>query len=270
MVYLICVLIGAITAIVGGLLGIGGGIILIPALLFMHDNVAMFNWVTPQTVVGISLVTMVFTALSSSITHYKKKRIDYKTGVLLVIGSIPGSILGSTINHNIQSDFFSLYLGVLMILLFGFFFIERKTPENQMNENSSKNVRVFILEGNTHYYSVPVWLALLLSFGVSTISGLFGIGGGSIMLPSMILLFNMPVHIAAATSMFTIFFISMFSASTHFILGHIVWKYTMFFIPGAWIGGTIGAKINQLLNGNMLEWLLRFLLLVLGIQLILT
>lgn len=270
MIYIICVLIGIMSAIVGGLLGIGGGIILIPTMLFLHDGFEMFDWVTPQTIVGISLITMVFTALSSSIAHHKAKRIDYKTGALFIIGSIPGSILGSAVNHFLHGDSFSLYLGFLMIVLFGFFFIERKTPENQMEENRSKNVRVFKLEGKTHYYNVPVWLALLLSFGVSMISGLFGIGGGSIMVPSMILLFNMPVHIATATSMFTIFFISLFGTSTHFVLGHIVWKYAIFFIPGAWIGGTIGAKINQLLKGNMLEWLLRILLVVLGLQLIFT
>lgn len=270
MVYIICIVVGIITAITGGLLGIGGGIILIPTMLFLNSQFESFAWATPQVIVGISLVTMVFTALSSSLSHHKKGRIDYKTGLFFIIGSIPGSVLGSSLNHFMDSDQFSLYLGFLMLFLFGFFFVNKKDPANQAKASKTRNQRTFMVDGETYNYSVPIWLAFLLAFGVSTLSGLFGIGGGSIMVPSMILLFSMPVHIAISTSMFTILFISLFGASTHLFYGHILWEYAIFFIPGAWIGGTIGAKVNQLLKGKVLEWLLRALLLVLGIQLIFT
>lgn len=270
MVYLICALIGLVTAFAGSLLGIGGGVILIPTMLFLYQYSDMFSWATPQTIVAISLITMIFTALSSSISHHKKGRIDYELGILFIIGGVPGSIFGSWLNHFVNTNSFSLYLGLLMLTLSSFFFLRRRRKSNEVLDYRGKNVRVFEVNGETYYYTVSIWVAFLLSLVVSTLSGLFGIGGGSIMVPAMLLLFNIPAHIATATSMFTIFFISFIGASTHIVLGHVVWKYAIFFIPGAWIGGTIGAKVNQRLNGNILEKLLIIVLIVLGLQLILT
>src|SRR5690606_22660790 len=109
---------------------------------------------------------------------------------------------------------------------------------------------------------------IILSLAVGILSGLFGIGGGSIMVPAMILLFGMPAHIATATSMFMIFFVSMIGSISHVTMGHIAREYVLFFIPGAWIGGKLGAKVNQLLPGKTLEWVLRIILIFVGIRMI--
>src|SRR5699024_11545807 len=77
------------------------------------------------------------------------------------------------------------------------------------------------------------------------ISGLFGIGGGTISVPAMILFFGIPVQVAIGTSMFMIFFISLISSSTHIFLGHIAWKYVIFFIIGSYLGGTAGARMSK-------------------------
>ncbi|MBP1950125.1 sulfite exporter TauE/SafE family protein [Virgibacillus litoralis] len=254
MVYIICVLIAVVSAFIGSLIGLGGGIILIPSLLIMYQNFDSFAWATPQMIVGISLIAMVFTAFSSTISYYKEGRVDYRLGLLLLTGSIPGGIFGSWLNQFVDSEKFTLYFGLLMITLSLSFLIKRKQPESK--------------SGDTYQYNVSIWPAFIISLMVGILSGMFGIGGGSIMVPAMILLFGLPVHIATATSMFMILFISIISASTHIALGHVAWEYVFFFIPGAWIGGTIGAKINQKVKGNILEWFLRIILIVIGIRLI--
>lgn len=266
MVYILCILIGIFTAFAGSLIGLGGGVILIPSLLFLHQFSSEFAWATPQTIVGISLIVMFFTALSSTITYFKIGRVDYKTGLLLLSGSIPGGIFGSWLNQFIANDKFSLYFGILMVVLSLLFFLKRRTIEKP--SISQKNIRSFHLDGKIYHYSVSFWAAFIVSLFVGTLSGLFGIGGGSIMVPLMILLFGFPAHIAIATSMFMIVFISMISAGTHIFLGHVSWEYVLFFIPGAWIGGTIGAKVNQKLKSQALEWILRVLLIVVGMRLI--
>lgn len=264
MVYIICILIGVITAFLGSLIGLGGGVILIPSLLFLHQFSSDFAWATPQTIVGVSLIVMVFTALSSTISYSKKGRVDYKTGFLLLSGSVPGGIVGSWLNQFIEAESFSLYFGILMIILSLLFLLKRKTPSKKI----TKNTRVFQVDGQTYHYTVSFFAAFIVSLLVGTLSGLFGIGGGSVMVPLMILLFGFPAHIAIATSMFIIFFISIISAGTHIVLGHVSWEYVVFFIPGAWIGGTIGARLNQKLQGQALEWILRGLLIIIGIRLI--
>src|SRR5690606_15933239 len=115
-------------------------------------------------------------------------------------------------------------------------FINKEIFKKEVDPNH-RNVRVFYLKGEPYYYKVSVIPALILSFTVGILSGLFGIGGGSIMVPAMMLLFGIPTHIAAATSMFMILFVSISSTVTHVVLGHVIWEYALLFIPGAWIGG---------------------------------
>jgi hypothetical protein len=265
LVFLICLLIGLVTAFMGSLMGLGGGLILVPALLLLHEFFAAFAWATPQTIVGISLVVMIFTALSSTISYTKAKRVDMKTGLLFLTGSIPGSMFGAWLNQFFDTDAFLLYFGIVTIFISLLFFLN---PERKKVTPDQKGVRSFEIGGKTYYYRVSISIAFLVSLVVGMVSGLFGIGGGSIMVPVMILLFGFPIHIATATSMFMIFFVSIIGASTHIALGHIAWEYVFLFIPGAWIGGKLGAYVNQRLTGNILEWILRILLIIIGVRMI--
>ncbi|MFC7746097.1 sulfite exporter TauE/SafE family protein [Lentibacillus kimchii] len=249
MLYVICIVVALIAAFIGSLVGLGGGVIVIPVMLFLHSYSDAFAWATPQVIVGLSLISIVFTAISSSISYYRNGQINSRIGLLFLIGSIPGGILGSWLNQFINTDHFTLYFGILMIALSFLFLLKR----DRQREERSKT---------------PIVSVVIISLIVGVLSGLFGIGGGAIIVPAMIFLFGLSVHTSAATSMFVIVFISIMSAGTHIALGHIEWEYVIFFIVGAWIGGTIGAKVNQHIKSNVLEWILRIMLIVVGIRLI--
>ncbi|TFJ91608.1 sulfite exporter TauE/SafE family protein [Lentibacillus salicampi] len=251
LIYFICVIIGLAASFAGSLVGMGGGVILIPAMLLMYQYSDAFAWATPQVIVGISLITMVFTAFSSTLAFYRSKRIHIKIGLLFLTGSIPGGILGSWLNQFISSEDFSLYFGVLMIVMSFLFLVKR---DKRTDDNVSRKT--------------PVLSVFIISLIIGAISGLFGTGGGAMIVPAMIFLFGLSVHTAAATSMFVILFISIMSAGTHIALGHIVWEYAGFFVIGAWVGGTLGAKVNQLMKSSLLEWILRLMLVIVGIRLI--
>ncbi|RDW20942.1 sulfite exporter TauE/SafE family protein [Oceanobacillus chungangensis] len=267
MVFLVCLLIGMMTALIGAVAGIGGGVILVPSLFFMQSISDAFSWATPQAIVGISLVTMIFTGLSSTLAYVKGKRIDYQTGLLFLIGSIPGGIIGSWLNQFINADVFLLYFGFLMVVISLLMFIKRDRFKMEQDPEK-RGMRSFSLQGITYHYRVPVFSAVILSLSVGILSGLFGIGGGSIIVPAMILLFGVPAHVATATSMFMIFFVSISGSITHLTLGNILCGYAIFFIPGAWIGGRAGAWLNQRLPSKILVWILRVLLIIIGIRMI--
>ncbi|KGP72527.1 sulfite exporter TauE/SafE family protein [Pontibacillus yanchengensis] len=269
MIAVLIIIIGFFTAFIGSIAGIGGGTILVPSLLFLNHFLDSFSWVTPQKIVGISLIVMVFTGLSSTISYLKSKRIDYKSGVVFLVGSIPGGILGSWLNQFIEVKPFTLLFGILMIIVSSLFFLRKRETKPQAHRKGSLYVhRSIELDGHTYHYSIPILLGALMAFGVGILSGLFGIGGGSLMVPAMILLFRVPPHIATATSMFMIFFMSLLSSTTHILLGHVAWFYTLLFIPGAWVGGTLGAKVNQRMKSETIVWTLRILLILIGIRLI--
>lgn len=267
-IMLIAICIGFLSAFVGSLVGLGGGIIFVPAMLFLYERFADFSWANPQAIVGISLITMVFTGMSSTIAYYKLKRVDVKTGVLFLIGSLPGSVFGAWLNTKLEVDKFSLYFGILMLVIFLLMLVDREKLMKNKQLNITDQTRTFEIDGKTYQYNVPYIPAFILSFMVGMLSGLFGIGGGTISVPAMILLFGIPVQVAIATSMFMIFFISMISASTHIALGHIVWSYVIFFIIGSYIGGTVGAKTSKRLKGRTLEWILRIVIVIAAIRLI--
>lgn len=267
MVIVVALFIGFLASFVGSLVGLGGGIILVPILLFLHEQFPAFSWATPQTIVGISLITMFFNGMSSTIAYLKMKRIDIRTGTLFLFGSIPGGIIGSWLNTQFDTGQFSLYFGFLMAAIFIIMLVDREKLAKNRQINVTDKTRTFELEGNTYHYNVPVIPAVILGLSVGILSGLFGIGGGTISVPAMILVFGIPVQIAIGTSMFMIFFISFFSAVTHVILGHIIWSYVIFFIIGSYIGGTVGARTSKLFRGKTLEWFLRIVIMIVAIRL---
>ena len=90
---ILLVLIGLFSAILGSLVGIGGGIIIVPTLVYLvtHD---VLHGITPQIAIGTSSVILIVTGLSSSL-GYLKTKVDIKNGSIFLFGLLPGSLLGS-------------------------------------------------------------------------------------------------------------------------------------------------------------------------------
>ena len=92
------------------------------------------------------------------------------------------------------------------------------------------------------------------------LSGIFGVGGGSLMVPTMILVFFFPPHVATATSMFMILPTSLLSSITHITLGNVDWLYALALVPGAWIGAKVGVFLNTKLKSKTIVLILRTIL----------
>ncbi len=266
MEYVILALIGLSAGIVGALVGLGGGIILVPATLFVGINLGWIDGITPQTVVGLSVVMMIFTGLGSTLTFMKSKTVDFRSGLIFFAGSIPGTLLGAFVNKGLDLPSFNLYFGILLILLSTLLLVRDYLKPVRWFVDRGKP-RVFVdNKGETYTYGYPVWFALLLTFTVGFASGLFGIGGGSIIVPAMILLFLFPPHVAVGTSMFMVFLSAIVNSVTHISLGNVPWLYTIPVVPAAYFGAKLGAKLNQKMKSETLVLALRIILLLLGIR----
>lgn len=84
-IFFLLVIIALFSGLVGALVGLGGGIILVPATLFVGLNLGMIPDITPQKVVGLSVVMMIFTGLASTLSFMKSKTVDYKSGLLFFL-----------------------------------------------------------------------------------------------------------------------------------------------------------------------------------------
>lgn len=270
-VIIVCLIVGLVAGLIGSMVGLGGGVILVPALLILYEISSLFDWATSSTVAALSLVVIIFTAASSTYAYTKQKRVDYKIGVYFLAGSLPAGIIGAWLNQFVDTEIFSVSLGFVMLGIFVIFLLRKKyqskeTPQRQPKKNHI--IRQYTLHQIDYEYSFSPVGAAVVSFVVGLLSGFFGIGGGSLMVPAMILLYHIPTQIAAATSMFLILVTSFASSLMHISLGHIEWQYVWPFIPGAWLGGMLGAKISSRLSNNTVETMLKIVLLIIGIRLI--
>lgn len=267
MEWLVLVIIGIAASSLGSLIGLGGGIIVVPALLYL-GSMSWFGHVTPQVAVGTSLFTMIFTGLSSTLAYLKHKTIDYKSGFLFLIGSGPGSIIGAWVTEKLNLHSFSEFFGIFIIFVSIVLVLKEKLKPIPYRKDRGI-VRTFTdNSGKTYEYGFNPYTGIAISFVVGFFSGIFGVGGGSLMVPTMILLFFFPPHVAVATSMFMILPTSILSSITHLMLGNVNWHFALALIPGAWIGAKVGVYLNQRLKSKTIVLILRTVLVIVGVQLI--
>ncbi|MCM3388174.1 sulfite exporter TauE/SafE family protein [Ureibacillus chungkukjangi] len=266
MEYFLLAIIALSSGIVGSLVGLGGGVILIPATLFIGINLGFFPEITPQKVVGLSVVMMIFTGLSSTLSYMKNKQVDFKSGFIFFIGSIPGTMFGAWLNKGLDLPSFNLFFGLFLVFLSILLFVRDKLKPIQWFVQHGKQTNFTDKEGKKFVYGYPIWFAILFTFVVGTVSGLFGIGGGSLLVPAMVLLFLFPPHVAVATSMFMVFLSSIVNSASHIYLGNVPWIYTIPVIIGAYIGAKVGAGLNKRMQSKTIVFVLQIVMLLIGIR----
>lgn len=266
MEWILLALVALFSGVIGALVGLGGGIILVPATLFLGITMGWIPDLTPQKIVGLSVVMMVFTGLASTLSYLKKKTVDYRSSLIFFVGSVPGTLLGAWVNKGLDLPSFNLYFGILLLIISTLLLVRKYLKPVKWFVEHGKKKEFTDPEGRTYIYGYPIWFALILTFGVGFMSGLFGIGGGSILVPAMILLFLFPPHVAVGTSMFMVFLSSLVNSATHISLGNVPWLYTIPVIPAAYIGAKYGAYLNSKLKSETLVTILRFVLLLMGIR----
>jgi len=232
--------------ILASLVGIGGGVIFVPMFnLFMGLPI--------EDAIGTSMCTIIFTSLSGSIYYAKEKRIDYKTGLLMEITTIPGAIVGAATTELLpevvlKTIFFSF------LFFSGFKLIRRKDTKKSSNVAFKRSSLKFLnigwerkftdTQGKEWSYFVNVPLMLMSGFLAGFISGLLGIGGGTLKVPLLAIVLGIPVHIATATSTFMILLTSISGGITHLYLGHVHLEIVLVAALGAILGAQMGPRLN--------------------------
>jgi uncharacterized membrane protein YfcA len=258
-------LIGLVAGAVGSVAGIGGGIFFVPALLFFV-NLYEPGTMSPQMATGTSLIVIGITALSSSLSYLKQKKADVGSALLFFLGSAPGAIVGVYLNTLLPVETFSLLFGLFQLCMFALMMIRDKIKPRTIHWDVRR--RFVDPEGIEYEYGYSRWSAVLIAFFVGIVSSLFGVGGGVLMVPAMIILFRFPPHVATATSMLVIFFSALIGSATNVLHGHVNWLFAAMLAPGAWAGGTLGALISARLKGKTIVTVLRVLMLGIAIQMI--
>lgn len=262
------VLIGALSAILGSLVGIGGGIIIVPTLVYLGVDNDILHGITPQIAIGTSSVILIVTGLSSTLGYLKTKQVDVKNGSIFLFGLLPGSLIGSILSRYLTLESFNLYFGIFLIFV-SILLMVRNNIKPLKIFNKPKYEKIYVDgTGKTFHYSVPPVVAFIATLFIGVLTGLFGIGGGALMTPLMLIVFRFPPHVAVGTSMMMIFFSSVMSSAGHIALGHVAWIYSIVLIISSYFGAKLGVKINHSIKSDTVVTLLRTVMLIMGIYLI--
>ena len=243
----------------GTLIGAGGGFILMPILVLLYPKE------NPELLTSISLAVVFFNAFSGSVAYARMRRIDYRSGFLFSVATVPGAIFGALTTAYIPRWLFDVIFGVLMIVASAFLLLHPNRKKELKEEIPNYHLTRTLIDANgtnhTYFYNPIVGVGLSLFVGY--ISSLLGIGGGIIHVPTLVHLLNFPIHIATATSHFILAFMAMTGTTVHVATG--VFSHglrrTIPLAIGVLLGAQLGARFSIHLHGN---WIIRGSAIALG------
>ncbi|MGH3003305.1 MAG: sulfite exporter TauE/SafE family protein, partial [Gaiellaceae bacterium] len=206
------VLLGFGVGAFGTLIGAGGGFILTPVLLLLypHDS--------PQTLTAISLAAVFFNAASGSVAYGRQRRIDFRSGIVFGLATLPGAVGGAIVVGSVSRQLFDGIMGGILALLAAWLLVGDRWPLVAPGRRLERRVLVD-RAGETYAYAVPLQRGALYSLAVGFLSSFLGIGGGVIHVPLLVRALGFPTHIATATSHFVLAIMAGAGTLTHIALG---------------------------------------------------
>jgi uncharacterized membrane protein YfcA len=257
--------IGLFVGAFGTLIGVAGGFLLVPILLFLYPDE------TPATITSITLTVAFFNALSGSIAYYRLRRIDFRSGLLFAITAVPGAIIGAYIVGFLSRSIFQYVFGAILIII-AVFLLAR--PEKRMfggillKWQTARHITD--RQRNIYNYSFSLPIGMFIAFIVGIVSGLLGIGGGIVHMPALTQILGFPAHIATATSHFTVMITTFAAIDTHLISGTFTGEIVRALVlsAGAIIGAQFGARLSQRVTGVLIIRLLAVGLIIVALRLL--
>jgi hypothetical protein len=265
---------GGLVGLLSGIFGVGGGFLMTPLLI-------MFG--IPPTVAAASDSNQIVGASTSgTFAHYRLGNVDFKMGILLLIGGVIGGTGGvqviKVLRHLGNADFLINVTYVLMLGFVGIFmFVEslqalRKKPIDTAQKaapvkESSYSRLIKMLPGQTYFDKSGVEMSFLLPLAMGVLVGvlaaIMGVGGGFIMVPVMVYMLRMPMHVVVGTSLFQILFTCIDVTIMQSYSNHTVdFVLALFLMVGSALGAQLGAKISKNLKADQLKIILASLVLV--------
>jgi uncharacterized membrane protein YfcA len=250
--------IGVLVGIFGTLIGAGGGFLLAPLLLLMYPHES------PEILTSISLAVVFFNAFSGSVAYARMRRIDYFSGTIFALATVPGAVVGALTTTYIPRRVFDLIFGSCMILV-ALFLLMRPHRYAGSRQPAPHQIQRTLVDatGTPYTYAYNPVLGVTLSTVVGYLSSLLGIGGGIIHVPAMVNLLHFPVHIATATSHFALAVMALAGTIVHIATGtfHHGVRRTIVLALGVLVGAQLGARLSHAVQG---VWILRGLAAALG------
>lgn len=206
------ILIGLLLGLVGG----GGSILTVPILVYIIG-------LTPHDATATSLVIVGLTALAGAIPHTRKNRVHWRTAVLFGLAGIIGTFGGAWANRLVSGPMILFLFGLLMLIVAVRMVLSKKHKVPGVVEPK-------------------LWAIPVAGLIVGLLTGFFGVGGGFVIVPALVLALGLPMRVAVGTSLVVIAINSASGALAHWTDGGFNWSVALLFLIGGLVGSQLGGR----------------------------
>ena len=234
MEYLVLAVAAVGVGFVASMIGVGGGIFMVPLLAFFYVP-------TTQIAVGTSLAAIVFNSLSSTLGYAKRRVVDFRLGAVLLPTALVGAWLGAFLTRYISSGGLAVAFGVLLLYVAGVMLTgkEPKSVAEWLRRRPSPSSKAQAGAENPGERFSPL-AAGIVGIIAGTASGFFGIGGGVVMVPAMNLLLGVDILRSVATSLFVMGPSALVGSLQHYAQGNVRLDYALPLALGIIVGAQLG------------------------------
>jgi uncharacterized membrane protein YfcA len=251
---LIIVGLGAITGLLSGIFGVGGGFLTTPLMIFYG---------IPPTVAAASAASQVTGASVSGVfAHTRQGGVDYQMGAVMVAGGIIGTGIGALLFNLLQRlGQIDTVINILYVVLLGSIggLMAKESVQSILAERSGVPIAarkrrhhpmVASLPMRWRFYRSGLYISplapLLLGMGTGILTMLMGIGGGFILVPAMLYILGMSANVVVGTSLFQILFVTMATTMMHALTTHAIdIVLASLLLLGSVTGAQLGAQFAQ-------------------------
>ncbi len=254
---------GGIAGTIGAMLGLGGGIFLVPFLVLafglpMHQAVAT------------SILAVIATSSAGAAMNIERRIVNLRLGMVLEISTVAGAILGGLTANVLSGQALSrIFASLLLVVAFVMVWRIRNHQDHHTPVGEGSFPASFKDESSGEvlsYSARRVPIVSLIALVAGNISGLLGVGGGIFKVPAMTMISGVPMKAATATSNFMIGVTAAASAFIYFSHGHLNPLIVSPAVLGVLVGSFLGIKINRRIKGSLLTWIFAAVLLMVSIR----
>lgn len=267
---------GAGVGFLSGLLGVGGGFLMTPLLIFIG--------IPPAVAVASEANQVVAASVSGVLAHWRRGNVDFRMGAVLLLGGFVGSSLGvllfTLLRRVGQLDlvialsyvvFLSIIGGLMLVESLRAILRQRRpgAPIHKLHQHTWLHGLPLKMRFRKSKLYISVLLPLTVGFAVGVLSAIMGVGGGFILVPAMIYLLGMPTAVVIGTSLFQIVFVTANVTFLQAVQNQTVDALlALILLSGGVVGAQFGVRLAGKIPGEQLRALLAIMVLAVGMKLV--
>ncbi len=259
------IILGVGVGIIGGFFGMGGAWMVTPGLNILGFPMAF--------AIGTDIAHMAGKSLISTMRHGKFGNVDYKLGVIMLVGTVVGFEVGAQMVMwlerigSVEKVVRWIYIALLIFISWMVFYdVHKRRQKDKAALAAGKQLDANATGVNwaaaLHKIHIPpmvhlsvsgiycsFWLPVFVSFFTGWLAGILGIGGGLIRMPALIYMVGCPTHVAVGTDLFEVMISGLYGAATYTYKGRTELVAAMVMLVGASIGAQVGAVATKYIKG---------------------